>query len=622
MASSDTQSTKLGVALSGGGFRASYFHIGVLAQMAEQGLLRHVEVISTVSGGSIVGALYYLHIKKLLESKPDNEITDQDYVRIVETIETTFKKATDKNIRMLTFASLAANLRFHRADYSRSDRISNLYNELIYRDVLSNVGDPVEMRKLKISPCGTNNQFDLGHDNPGRQAKVPILIINATALNTGRLWQFTAKSMGELTVAKDDQGKPVYDQTDSKPIRLLKADPSYDAIGLDRLKAFRLGHAVGASAGVPALFPPLSISGLYKDDGKDIRVQLVDGGVYDNQGIESLQYEKCTHYVVSDASKQLGVEYQPHTDAAKVIFRGFDGILPDRVRSESLKELFASKGGNNVAFMHLRKGLEIREIAWINANGKPDEENPPEKPPAVRATSSDYGVPPGVQKSLANIRTDLDAFSEVEAFSLMLDGYRMSKSQLEPLGNAFPMKQTETSEEPKKPKWRFKAIEEAVTTAGSAPESAFAKDYLKQLEVGSQLFGKVLRLIPSLLVLNIALLLLLFVLLWPFLLWFLQTTIPTIGIVIILAGILLDKVAKRSEKIFQIFRVLRDPVQFFSRSLLIAAPAAIGTPFVKLYLIFINPLFRWRGRVENIGLSRTKLFSSFWRWAKAGFENE
>ena len=59
---SDTQPQKLGLALSGGGFRASYFHIGVLAQMAEQGLLRHVEVISTVSGGSIIGALYYLHV--------------------------------------------------------------------------------------------------------------------------------------------------------------------------------------------------------------------------------------------------------------------------------------------------------------------------------------------------------------------------------------------------------------------------------------------------------------------------------------------------------------------------------------------------------------------------------
>ena len=47
---------KLGLALSGGGFRASLFHIGVLAALAERDLLRHVDVLSCVSGGSILGA--------------------------------------------------------------------------------------------------------------------------------------------------------------------------------------------------------------------------------------------------------------------------------------------------------------------------------------------------------------------------------------------------------------------------------------------------------------------------------------------------------------------------------------------------------------------------------------
>src|SRR3970040_624926 len=62
---------KVGLALSGGGFRASLFHIGVLAQLADLGMLRRVEVISTVSGGSIIGALHYLYLRALLESKSD-----------------------------------------------------------------------------------------------------------------------------------------------------------------------------------------------------------------------------------------------------------------------------------------------------------------------------------------------------------------------------------------------------------------------------------------------------------------------------------------------------------------------------------------------------------------------
>jgi predicted acylesterase/phospholipase RssA len=69
---------KLGLALSGGGHRAAFFHIGVLAKLGELGLLRPVQVISTVSGGSIIGALYYLHVKNLLESKTDAEIADAD----------------------------------------------------------------------------------------------------------------------------------------------------------------------------------------------------------------------------------------------------------------------------------------------------------------------------------------------------------------------------------------------------------------------------------------------------------------------------------------------------------------------------------------------------------------
>ena len=44
---------KLGLALSGGGLRASFFHLGVLAHLAERNLLARIETISAVSGGSI-----------------------------------------------------------------------------------------------------------------------------------------------------------------------------------------------------------------------------------------------------------------------------------------------------------------------------------------------------------------------------------------------------------------------------------------------------------------------------------------------------------------------------------------------------------------------------------------
>jgi hypothetical protein len=46
----DFEGRKIGLALSGGGFRASFFHLGVLRRLAELGLLRRVAVLSTVSG--------------------------------------------------------------------------------------------------------------------------------------------------------------------------------------------------------------------------------------------------------------------------------------------------------------------------------------------------------------------------------------------------------------------------------------------------------------------------------------------------------------------------------------------------------------------------------------------
>src|SRR5690625_2560909 len=75
---------KVGLALSGGGLRAAFFHLGMLAHLADNGVLRHVEVISAVSGGSIIATLYYLHVKQLLESTHDSKITDADYRSIIE----------------------------------------------------------------------------------------------------------------------------------------------------------------------------------------------------------------------------------------------------------------------------------------------------------------------------------------------------------------------------------------------------------------------------------------------------------------------------------------------------------------------------------------------------------
>jgi predicted acylesterase/phospholipase RssA len=47
---------RLGLALSGGGLRATVFHLGVVRFLRDAGLLRDVTHIASVSGGSILGA--------------------------------------------------------------------------------------------------------------------------------------------------------------------------------------------------------------------------------------------------------------------------------------------------------------------------------------------------------------------------------------------------------------------------------------------------------------------------------------------------------------------------------------------------------------------------------------
>ncbi len=102
---------KLGLGLSGGGFRASLFHIGVLAKLAELDLLRHVHVLSCVSGGSILGAHYYLELRKLLKETGDRAITREDYEEIVERVSTDFLAGVQRNPRMRVAANPWVNLK-------------------------------------------------------------------------------------------------------------------------------------------------------------------------------------------------------------------------------------------------------------------------------------------------------------------------------------------------------------------------------------------------------------------------------------------------------------------------------------------------------------------------------
>ncbi len=341
---------KLGIALSGGGFRAALFHVGVLAWLAEEGRLGQVEVISTVSGGSIIGALYYLHVKKLLESKRDDGkrrvhkdedeqlLSDADFVDLVKKIEESLLSVVRTNLRMRTFAHPGKVIRMAVSGYNRTDRFGELLDVALYQPVFEGTTKAIDLSDLRIK---------LPQGGPGQRCyRVPELLINTTCLNTGRNWRFSADKMGEPKLAGL--------QEDIDTRARLESPPSYDGVA-----GISVGKAVAASAAVPGLFPPVSISGLYGDWDS---LQLVDGGVHDNQGIQGLRDRGCTDYLISDASSQMEDVRDPSREALDVIVR-MNSVLMEGLRDEQLARTFEEQEHDrHTALLHLRRG--IAPVEW------------------------------------------------------------------------------------------------------------------------------------------------------------------------------------------------------------------------------------------------------------------
>lgn len=235
---------KLGLALAGGGFRASLFHVGVLRYLARADLLRHVEVLSTVSGGSLVGALYVLQLKQVLEARDALQpghaplrLEADDYVCIVDEVEARIREIVRQNLRMRLLLNVGrwvgislglASLGRHFANYLDAQLFGQVCRRLhrqaaAARQVPSGGPDGpfadfitrrlpwarprLSLRALRLcagrvdAHGGTENynRAALWSQAPGAQpaSAVTRLILNTTSLNSsGRFW-FSHAEFGE-----------------------------------------------------------------------------------------------------------------------------------------------------------------------------------------------------------------------------------------------------------------------------------------------------------------------------------------------------------------------------------------------------------------------------------------
>lgn len=237
----------VGLALSGGGSRAIAFHLGCLRALQDRNILNRVDVISSVSGGSIIAALYAYtdcsfpefekRISDLLKSGIDVKIKNE-FIRTGA-----YKKELHQ---YLTQFPLSIKNRFLKTD-DQLRRIS--YRTLCFIDVLKKnwFGDKVI----------TNN----------RRNNVNI-VINATELRTGTAFRFGSRESGGWRFGTIDNNN-VY-----------------------------LAEAVALSAAYPLFFPSLDKNYDFSKYGRveSKRVVLSDGGIYDNTGVSCMEPGKISKY--------------------------------------------------------------------------------------------------------------------------------------------------------------------------------------------------------------------------------------------------------------------------------------------------------------------------------------
>jgi predicted acylesterase/phospholipase RssA len=201
---------KLGLALAGGGFRASLFHLGVLRRMAELDLLRSVEVLSTVSGGSIIGGLYMLLLKRKFQQP--GPLERKHYIEIIDELDTILVKGIQKNLRTRLFMNPLGILRVLTTTHSLGKRMSRIYERYLYREIADELEPKtlwdrfwrpgkIGMRTTLISPKAGGVPSGLERYNreavSNNRPVITNLILNATSLNSGVPFRFSNIEVGD-----------------------------------------------------------------------------------------------------------------------------------------------------------------------------------------------------------------------------------------------------------------------------------------------------------------------------------------------------------------------------------------------------------------------------------------
>ena len=258
---------RIGLALSGGGFRATAYHIGTLKKLNELGILGRIEVISCISGGSILGVFYGLHKENFDEFEKKAKVAVQSNVILAILTSKWFYFTLIPIISTCYFIFKLSTLLF----------ICWILLLLIFQFKLFPISKLVIKAYDKFFFAGTTLS-----DLPIK----PLIAINASNLESGRQFTFSREKMSDSFYEFPTTG---------------------DSIKF-RPENFPLAAAVAASTCVPFAFTPITIEKKFfmiENDHLRANPLLIDGGLYDNQGIHKLSQKGssylCDYIIVSDA---------------------------------------------------------------------------------------------------------------------------------------------------------------------------------------------------------------------------------------------------------------------------------------------------------------------------------
>jgi len=375
---------RIALALSGGGFRASIFHLGVLRRLAEEKWLDKVDVISAVSGGSIVGAFAAIRWQQVLDN-------GGDWPALKEHIVDPFLLHVQKRNFIVNWSKQFPLIPFRKRDktYTRTKLAARIFSKRFYAG----------------KSCD---------DLPEK----PLLIINATCLKSIRSWRFTRYGLGCSRIGHSFWEKQV----------------------------LSIGECVGASAAFPPLFPPTRVdSDQYKFSGPLHKfdepitlpkfIALSDGGVYENLGTEVLTKEEGSkipvdkvlkqpeYLLVSDAGyppqyrfKKSGI---PFISEGLLLYR-VDDIARTQVNALRLRNLI----GRYMDPEDTLKGI----LVYLASNT--DKTLRKEKNEYYEQVGDQHQIPKVILNKIQSIRTHLDRFSSIECEALMYHSYTLTDTAI------------------------------------------------------------------------------------------------------------------------------------------------------------------------------------------------